>query len=225
MFKPRTLTIAVIALLLHAVLLYALQTGLAQRLVDKVMPVVMLTTIEQPPEPIKAAVPPPTKVTPTTPIPVAAPTPPAPPTVHKPVEPQKLVASPSLPPATNAPVGTVQPAAAPAPVQAATPPAPVKSAGPVAVALGQLRCSDITPLASDYPPMSLKMEEEGTATVRLTIGESGAVEDVRIEKTSGFPRLDAAALRVGKRAQCRPYLVAGRAQSVTAPLPVGFTLN
>jgi periplasmic protein TonB len=44
--------------------------------------------------------------------------------------------------------------------------------------------------ANDYPPLSVKLSEEGTVLVKVLIMPDGSVGDVQLAKSSGFQRLD-----------------------------------
>jgi protein TonB len=50
-----------------------------------------------------------------------------------------------------------------------------------------------------YPPQSKRLGEEGATLLRLFIEPDGRVGDVQLGQSSGFPRLDEAALRQAKR--------------------------
>ncbi len=52
--------------------------------------------------------------------------------------------------------------------------------------------------APDYPRESLRQGQEGTVTVRMTVGEDGRVVAAETSQTSPWPLLDRAALRVVK---------------------------
>jgi TonB family protein len=47
--------------------------------------------------------------------------------------------------------------------------------------------------ADDYPPISLRLMEQGTVEVRVLVGTDGLVKDFELITTSGRPRLDEAA--------------------------------
>jgi TonB family protein len=55
-----------------------------------------------------------------------------------------------------------------------------------------------------YPAQSLLLKEEGRVTIRLYIGETGAVEAAHISKSSGFPLLDEAAIKFFKQCEFEP---------------------
>jgi TonB family protein len=50
----------------------------------------------------------------------------------------------------------------------------------------------------DYPLESQLLNEEGTVGVKISLTEQGTVRDAIVENSSGFPRLDAAALEYAK---------------------------
>ena len=52
---------------------------------------------------------------------------------------------------------------------------------------------------NDYPPASLRFEEEGRTKVIFKIGSSGKVVSCAVDATSGFDRLDQATCRVVSR--------------------------
>jgi periplasmic protein TonB len=47
----------------------------------------------------------------------------------------------------------------------------------------------------DYPSASQRLGEEGVVTLTLYVLENGRVGEARVEKSSGFPRLDEAAVK------------------------------
>jgi len=50
-----------------------------------------------------------------------------------------------------------------------------------------------------YPPTSRRMSEEGTVQVRVLVDERGRPKEVNIGKSSGFPRLDEAAMEAVRK--------------------------
>ena len=48
--------------------------------------------------------------------------------------------------------------------------------------------------AVTYPPIAVKLGQEGTVTLKLKIMPDGSVGDASVAKSSGFPQLDASAL-------------------------------
>jgi len=84
------------------------------------------------------------------------------------------------------------------PAQPAAPPAAVRGptvpARPLYVPGGMDR----------YPPESRRARESGAPTIRICISAAGTVESVEVARSSGFPRLDDAAVGIGREARFRP---------------------
>lgn len=60
-----------------------------------------------------------------------------------------------------------------------------------------------------YPELSKRRGETGTATLRLVIGTTGAIDTVTLVKSSGFARLDDAAVQALRESRCQPYVENG----------------
>jgi len=56
----------------------------------------------------------------------------------------------------------------------------------------------------EFPPTSRRLGEEGTVVLLLLVTEDGRIADAKVDKSSGFPRLDDAALRESKRWRAIP---------------------
>ena len=61
-----------------------------------------------------------------------------------------------------------------------------------------------------YPPASQNEGEEGTVTLLLAVQTDGSISDIRIARSSGNPRLDAAAVRSLRRAKFQPATCHGK---------------
>jgi len=113
----------------------------------------------------------------------------APEGLPKPEPMQKTSVPSSEPFAPKTPPPTPQPVAREAATIAAPTPGPEEK--PVIVAAKiDARGACQTP---SYPSESLQLEEEGTVRIGFLIGADGKINDSRIEKSSGFKRLDDAA--------------------------------
>lgn len=55
------------------------------------------------------------------------------------------------------------------------------------------------PSQPEYPPTSRRLGEAGTVTLEILVLENGRIGEARVAKSSGFPRLDEAAVREVKR--------------------------
>jgi len=78
----------------------------------------------------------------------------------------------------------------------------------------------------NYPPTSRRLGEVGTVTLQVYVNEEGVVSDARVAKTSGFPRLDEAAVKHVRRAwRFTPGTKNGKVAGMWITLPVRFVLN
>ncbi|MFM0505269.1 energy transducer TonB [Paraburkholderia caffeinilytica] len=160
---------------------------------------------------------------------IASPPKPTPPVHIKTKVQPKPTPAPTPLPITSTPT----PVAAPEPTP--TPAAPAAPAAQAAPAIGRptmditvpknvshIECSMITP---DYPALSKRRGETGTAYVTFVIGPTGKVESISLKKSSGFSRLDDAAIAAAHESSCKPYLENGQAIRATATQPYNFNLN
>jgi protein TonB len=76
-----------------------------------------------------------------------------------------------------------------------------------------------------YPLAAFFARIEGTVTLRLFIGPDGHVGKVEIATSSGYPVLDAEAVRAVRGWQFLPATRSGRPISMTVRLPVRFELD
>jgi len=81
------------------------------------------------------------------------------------------------------------------------------------------------PGAPNYPPISRRMNEQGTAILRLMISETGAVSQAHILQSTGSPRLDNAALEVTRNWQMRPGKLKGEPRCMWGKFAVTFVLT
>lgn len=140
---------------------------------------------------------------------VAPPSPPPRPVPRTPMAPAPASPVRELPPSERAPVLPPQPrASSAAPVAAAEPaPAPAAAAAPASV--DSSASAAVTPPRSDaahlnnpkpvYPAVSRRLKEEGSVVLEVFIQADGSVGDLRVKRSSGFPRLDEAALAAVRR--------------------------
>ncbi|MEX3815287.1 energy transducer TonB [Paraburkholderia sp. BR13439] len=169
-----------------------------------------------------------------------APPPPQPtPPVHtkpkvqpKPAPTPKPTPTPTPLPEAAAPSPT--PVAAPDP----TPPAPAAPATPPAAAapaigkqtmdisapknVSHLDCNIAHP---DYPALSRRRGEAGTAYVHFVVGLTGKLEGIELKKSSGFSRLDDSAVAAVRASACKPYLENGEPVRAAYTQPFNFNLT
>lgn len=231
--SKRKLVGLVLAVLLHLVLLWALQAGLAQKWAHKMPDVVKAVLLQDapvltpspapPPPPLSAPRPAPTppSATPSaTPAVSPAPQPPAfvpateVPTSLPPSPATAITAVSSTPPASPAsPASSVASAPAPSTTRAS---APSRTAATVSAA----QCEK-----PEYPSASRRLEEEGTVSLRFLVGVDGRVIQSEIEKSSGFPRLDQAARAGLSKCRFQPATVDGQAEQAWASMKYTWRLD
>jgi TonB family protein len=99
------------------------------------------------------------------------------------------------------------------------------SYGPTQVDVSKLMVTFQPDADAYYPSFSKRAGEQGTVVVRLTIDETGNVEGVQLLLSSKFPRLDRAAIEIGKRYQFKPYLINGVPTKISTNLLMKFNLK
>ena len=181
---------------LHALLLWAINSGLAHKFVKVVKGPVEAVLLEEtqpdippppPPPPPKNLPPPPPAYVP--PVEVQVNTPP----------PVNAIAAVSNKPQVEAPPS-------PLPVVSNAPPAPPAPIARTAAVISASSCEK-----PDYPSASRRLEEEGTVTLKFLVGLDGKVKESAVEKSSGFKRLDEAARQGLSKCQFKPGTENGQA--------------
>lgn len=201
--SPRRLLLALCVVLVHAALLWALQNGLLRRAVETVVvPVQMLSEFIEPAAPRPAPPPPPS--VPTPPAPAAAPAPAAPP-------PQTI--EPAAPAATTAPAAP--PAATVAP--------PIQ--GPARIETPSSQAQYLQNPKPVYPALSRRLGEQGLVMVRVLVGADGLPQRVELQQSSGFERLDQAALATVRSWRFVPGKRNGVPEAMWFNVPIDFKLE
>jgi protein TonB len=220
----RHLAIAGSVVLFHVAALWALQTGLIRRAVEIIVPVEMLSQLIEPPTP--KVEPPPPAPRPPEPVkqPVVKKTAPRPPPAPRPV----AIADPT--PAPNAPTGVLEPqppappiAAPVAPAEA--PPAPPAPATPARVELPSSNADYLQNPKPAYPPISKRLGEQGKVIVRVLIGTDGTAQNAEIRQSSGYERLDQAALATVLKWRYVPGKRGGVPEAMWFNVPINFVLE
>ncbi|WP_274597533.1 energy transducer TonB [Paraburkholderia sp. SG-MS1] len=216
----------------HVLLLY-LAASTRDRMVERpIEPVTITAMLLSPPaEPAKPAAP--VAVPPAAPS-AARPAVRAKPLPQVPLQPQARSRASRSAAATPAPVAPVAPRAPLAPTDDAAPSATAQPAPAVptpspatAPANGSAPATDPTLAESatpknvahidcaipkpDYPDISMRRGENGTAIVRFVVGLTGRIETTQLQRSSGYPRLDEAALAAVHASACQPYRENGAA--------------
>lgn len=130
------------------------------------------------------------------------------------VAPQPIVPLPTAPP-------TVTATTAPALAVADTPP----SAPNEPIAADNLATRLIAAPPPRYPVESRRKREAGTVTLLVVVGEDGRVEAISISQSSGFERLDRAALSAARRWRWSPTMIAGQAVRMSGLVRIPFELR
>ena len=123
----------------------------------------------------------------------------------------------SAPSANTAPASPAQASAQPS-ARTATP-------APATVVLPSSDADYLNNPPPAYPRMSRRMGEQGTVMVRVLISVDGRAEQAEIRTSSGYARLDEAALDTVKRWRYVPGKRAGTAEAVWFNVPVRFVLD
>lgn len=110
------------------------------------------------------------------------------------------------------------PVAAPPVIQAPLPIAPVAMASELSVACSQRS-------APTYPTMSRRQGEVGVVVLRVELSETGLVANATVQTSSGFDRLDEAALAAVRTWHCNPATRNGQAVRATALQPFNFVIQ
>ena len=182
----RTVAIIIVALI-HAVLGYAIVTGLAYNVIKKAAEDLKTFNVEEePPPPPEEPPPPPPENVPETPPPVVSP----PPIVRTNIAPPPIVQT-----VREAPPPVVTPRA---PVAPPAPPAPPPPPPPVRQVEARSAVGDLQGLfrGDDYPQSAIERDEQGAVTVRLTVGTNGRVSNCNVSSSSGSRTLDNATCRI-----------------------------
>lgn len=140
-------------------------------------------------------------------------------TVQQPVEHTPIPPQPMMALAPPAPTPAPRPAAEAAPAQP-TPPAP-----PSAVTASNLGTRMISGNPPHYPMESRSKREQGTVELLIVLGVNGSVETISVSHSSGFPRLDNAALNAVRRWRWAPTMHNGTPVKVRGIVEIPFVLQ
>ena len=198
-------------LLFHALLVYALVSGLAKKVVDVVRAPIETKVIEEikkPPPPPEVVVPPPPKL--------EAPPPPFIP------PPEIQVATPPPAPTITAVTPTPPPAPvaiAPAPPPVVATPAPPAPPAPATVVTAGVACSNYQTVMGDvaYPREALRAGiEKGEAVMQFTLSPTGDIKDIRTVRSTN-PIFARSSTRIISSFKC-----AGQGHDVTVNVTFGY---
>jgi protein TonB len=198
----RRVTGMLVVVVFHIWLGYALVHGLARRIVEVVRSPLETKIIEEvkPPPPDKPPPPPPKLETPPPPY--------IPP-------PEIQIQSPVTAPTITAITREKPPKPVPPPAKPAPPPAPPKPHVPVRVAAVVDAHACEKPV---YPAASLRANETGVVRLSFLIDVNGKVLESKVERSSGYRRLDEAAREGLSLCSFKPATVDGKPQKSWAQI-------
>ena len=163
----------------------------------------MVQAIEAPPPPASVAT-----------VPESAQMKPAPPAAETPIAAGIAGAD-----ARQAAPAEPQPAAVP-------PPAPPAPPAPPVVVQPSTNAAYLNTSNIGYPPMSKRLGETGRVVVRVLIGPDGRAQDARLQRSSGFDRLDDWALQAARdRIRFVPGTRNGVPEAMWFNVPLNFVLE
>jgi protein TonB len=197
-FTRRTIVLFAI-IALHVFLAWVLATGLAQRAIEMVAPPIQTSVVQQTKQQLKPPPPPPPELQ------------------RQQVEVPPPVVNINVPQESQTHAITVVKKV----VRSAPAPAPTKVT-PLSIR------GALPPTDEYYPDASRRLGEQGTAYVKLCIGDGGRiVGSPEIQKSSGSSRLDQAAIRYARNTSGHfsPETRNGQAVTVCTALPIKFQLT
>jgi periplasmic protein TonB len=218
--KHRTWRVTAGVVFAHAGLIWLIATGLLSTAVPggETEHLIMASVITDAPAAPAAPAPlpqaqPKTLPQPRTPTPTLTPTPMPTPVVSSaaPTAAAPTVPAPAATPAAAAPTGNQRPNTA--------------SAAPAPVVLPSSDADYLNNPAPVYPGMSRRMGEQGTAVLRVFINTEGRAEKAEIRTSSGYSRLDEAALATVQRWRYVPGKRAGVPEAMWFNVPIRFVLD
>jgi periplasmic protein TonB len=169
-----------LVVIIHVLFVWVLASGLGKKVVEVVMGPVETRLIEELPDKEDEPPPPPPEIE-------------TPPPYVPPPEISIDIPMDSGPTTAISNVTSERPVAAPPPVAAK----PVERQVVKTPPSTQGRGARIT--QPEYPPASRRAGEEGTVQLQVLVLESGRAGEVKVAKSSGFPKLDEAAINEVKR--------------------------
>jgi protein TonB len=201
-----------VVILFHVLIVYALVTGLAKRVVEVIRAPIETKVIEEikkPPPPPEVVLPPPPKM--------EAPPPPF-------IPPPEIQVA--LPPPPTPTITATTPTPPPAPVTIAPAPPPPVAAAPApaapAVVSAGVVCSNFKTVMGDtaFPREAIRLGlERGDALIQFTLTAAGEIKDVKVVRASN-PVFGRNSVKVVGEYKCQ-----GQGRDVTVQVPFGYKLE
>jgi protein TonB len=76
-----------------------------------------------------------------------------------------------------------------------------------------------------YPPSEIREQHEGTVLLSVLVLPNGRVGDVRIDRSSGYPKLDESARREARQWRLTPGTRDGQPVQMWKQIPISFQLK
>jgi protein TonB len=203
LFSGRRGAALIAVIILHIFIAWGFYTGLAGKLVQKIIPPVEIAQIDKPKD-IDKPPPPPPKLEDIKPF----------------VPPPEFVDIQAPQQETTAITQTTQVAAVAAPVVQAPPPPPRPGTNIKPDPKHPLKIGE-----DYYPDASKRANEEGRCIVLVTVSASGKITNESIQTSSGFPRLDEACLKGVHGQTMIPATEDGKPVEKTVALPIVWKLT
>lgn len=217
----RRLAIVASVALFHFAALWALQTGLLRRTAEIVVPAQILSEFIRPPAP-KTETP-----APQPPLIKPQPRPTQKTPMLAPPTPQPVAVAPPEPvPAAPSGIASLQPRApALAAPLAATPAAPAAPPAPARLEPPSSDAAYLNNPKPPYPALSKRLGEQGKVVLRVLIGVDGTAQQAEIRTSSGYERLDQAALATVLKWRYVPGKRGGVPEAMWFNVPINFVLE
>ncbi|QDQ84047.1 energy transducer TonB [Paraburkholderia megapolitana] len=90
------------------------------------------------------------------------------------------------------------------------------------IAAGRRSCQMASP---KYPKASFDAGERGVVKARIFLDPDGKFEKSEVVQSSGYPRLDEAAIESLKYTSCEPLMIDGKPVRASYVLPISFDIN
>jgi protein TonB len=200
LFSGRRGAALIAVLILHVGIVWAFYTGLAGKLVQKIIPPVEIAQIDKPKD-IDKPPPPPPKLE-----------------EIKPFVPPPEFVDIQAPVAETTAITQVTHTATPAPVPVAAAPRP-------GTGIAQDPKHPLHIGEDYYPDASRRANEEGRCIVLITVAVDGRISNESIQTSSGFPRLDEACLKGVHGQRMKPATEDGKPIEKTVSLPIVWKLT
>lgn len=221
LLMDRRIPIVIAVVSLHLLGLWALQAGLLRRTVELVIPVSVLVDMFEPAQPLITPAPPlprPQRAPTTREAPQPLPQPALQPAAATASTPAADTSVEVIDPQPTAPVAAiVTPDAAP------TAPQALHSAAWIELPSGNADRLDNPP--PPYPALSRRLGEQGKVVIRVFIQTNGTATQAEVRTSSGYNRLDQAALQTVLKWRYLPGKRAGVAEGMWFNVPVHFVLE